>query len=121
MATVVPTVGKGLITSTMAALSLYGAWGTGAGSAGAGSTGVSTESTDEARSATTNTQQTTSTTNDTLQMVWTQTCATSNKTITNAGVLNAASTGTCLIVTDGVSTALTVGDSITFTLKIALS
>lgn len=112
--------GRGVVTGrllgTTQAIPQYGAWGTGAGTTGATDTTLFTEAS-EARVAGTMTQQTTSTTNDTLQVVWTQT-ANGSKTITNAGLFDASSSGTLFMKGDFAGIALAVNDSITFTAKI---
>ncbi len=123
MANVVTTVGKGIFTGQMltsaSAKTTYVAWGTGAGTAAAGDTTLFVEAS-ETRVAATTTQQTTTTANDTIQFVATITAA-GAKTITNAGVLDALTTGNLIAKGDFTGVALSLGDSIAFTFKIQLS
>jgi|GEM_PF-2468958 len=95
----------------------YLGWGTGAGTSAHGDTTLFTEST-EARVQTTNSYQTTSVTNDTLKMVGTLTAAAA-KTITNMGVLDAASNGNLFVKADFAGVPLNPNDSIqaTFTFQ----
>lgn len=83
--------------------------GTGSTAASVASTGVSTE-VSESRVAATKSQPAA----DTNQWVATQTY-TATKTITNAGVFTASTSGTMFLIADGLSIAVTNGDSITFT------
>lgn len=123
MATVVTNTGKGIITARFlaaaAALALYIGWGTGAGTAAVTDTTLFTESA-ESRAACTVTQVTTTTTNDTVQMVGTIT-ATGARTITNAGVFDASTSGNLIMKGDFPGVALANGDSIAFTMKIQFS
>jgi len=128
MASLVPTVGKAIISGRMIGTSpsqaepRYLGWGTGAGAGSASSTDVSTPAT-EARATGTSTQFTTTTTNDTHQVVGTLT-ASGNKTITNLGVFDAAGTGSppsggaLYAIFDGLNQALNSGDSIQFTARV---
>ena len=131
MASLVPSVGKAVIsgrmfgaTPTQAEPHFVG-WGTGAGAGAAGSTDLSTPAT-EARVSGTSTQFTTTVTNDTHQVVGTIT-ATGAKTITNVGVFDAAGSGSppsggvLYAIFDGLSQALASGDSIQFTCRIQFS
>jgi hypothetical protein len=102
----------------------YGAWGTGAGTSAVTDTTLFTEDTTSgyARAATTNTRTTTTVTNDTLQMVWTNTClAGGGLTITNAGVFDASTTGNLFIKGDFTGVVLANNDSIQFTGSLAYS
>ena len=83
--------------------------GTGAGSFSKGSTALFTE-VGEARVSATKSQPAT----DKNQWLGTQTY-TGTKTITNAGVLSASSSGTLIVAADGLSIAVNNGDSIQFT------
>lgn len=131
MSSVVPNVGKAIISGRM-----FGAtptqsepkflgWGTGAGAGGAASTDVSTAAT-EARTSGTSSQVTTTQTNDTHQVVGTITAA-GTKTITNVGLFDAAGTGSppsggvLYAIFDGLSVALVSGDAIQFTAKVQFS
>jgi hypothetical protein len=129
MASLVPTVGKAIISGRMIGATPtqvephFVGWGTGAGAGAAGSTDLSTPAT-EARTSGTSTQVTTTVTNDTHQVVATITCAGAGKTITNVGIFDAAGSGSppsggvLYAIFDGLSQALLVGDSIQFTAKV---
>ena len=97
MASLVPTVGKAILSGRMIGGTptqtepRFVGWGTGAGAGSAASTDLSTAAT-EARVSGTSTQVTTTVTNDTHQVVGTIT-ASGAKTITNVGVFDAAGTG----------------------------
>ena len=128
MASLVPSVGKAVISGRMLGATPAQAephfmgWGTGAGAGAASSTDVSTPGT-EARATGTSSQFTTSVTNDTHSIVGTLT-ANANKTITNLGIFDAAGTGSppsggvLYAIFDGLSQALNSGDSIQFTARI---
>lgn len=96
------------------------AWGTGAGTAAAADTTLFTEAS-EARVAGTSSQVTTTVTNDTYQVVGTMTVAGAGKTITNAGLFDAASAGNMLVKGDFTGIALNVGESIAFTFKLSFA
>lgn len=96
------------------------AWGTGAGTAAATDTTLFTEAS-EARVAGTSSRVTTTVTNDTYQVVGTMTVSGSGKTITNAGLLDASSSGNLFVKGDFTGIALNVGESIAFTFKLVLS
>jgi len=114
------TAGKGWLTGKVsiagATTMNQGAWGTGAGTAAVTDTTLFTEAS-EARVTATLTQQTTTVTNDTSQWVYTMT-ANGTKTITNAGVFDAASVGTLSVKGDFSGIPVNSGDQITFTLKL---
>lgn len=76
----------------------YLAVGIGTTPAAAGDTALESEITDSglARASATASRVTTTTANDTARLVYTWTVATNNKAVTEAGALNAASTGTLL-------------------------
>lgn len=127
MSSLVPTVGKAIIsgrmfgsTPTQAEPKWLG-WGTGAGAGAAGSTDVSTAAS-EARVAGTSSQVTVTNTNDTFQCVGTITAA-GAKTITNVGLFDAAGSGSpptggvLFAIFDGLSVALATGDAIQFTAR----
>ena len=128
MASLVPNVGKAIISGRMfgatptQAEPRYLGWGTGAGAGAAGSTDLSTPAT-EARVTGTSSQVTTTQTNDTHQVVGTLT-ANANKTITNLGIFDAAGSGSppsggvLYAIFDGLSQALNSGDSIQFSARI---
>lgn len=92
------------------------AWGTGAGTAASADTTLFTEA-GETRATGAITQQTTTITGDTYQVIGTLT-STSNKTITNAGLFDAASAGNLLIKGDFTGIPLLTNDSIEFTFKL---
>jgi hypothetical protein len=122
-ATVFANAGKAIVTNRLKGSGTepsYVAWGTGAGTAAITDTTLFTEAS-EARVAGTSTQQTTTVTNDTYQVVGTMTVAGSGKTITNAGLFDASTTGNMLMKGDFTGIALNVGESIQFTMKLAFS
>lgn len=128
MSSLVPNAGKAVITGRMIGSTPsqpephFLGWGTGAGAGSAASTDVSTAA-PEARATGTSTQVTTSVTNDTHQIVGTIT-ASAGRTVTNLGVFDAAGSGSppsggiLYAIFDGLSQALSSGDSIQFTAKI---
>jgi hypothetical protein len=91
-------------------------WGT--GSAAAATANVVTAAAAEARTSGSMTAQTTTVTNDTLQVVGTIVCATTGKTISEVGVMDAASAGNMDFYYDFTGIALLVGDSIAFTAQV---
>lgn len=93
----------------------YIGWGTGAGTAAKGDTTLFTEAT-EARVIATRTQPLA----DQNRFVGTIT-ADGAKTITNAGVLTAATVGTLLLKSDFAGVALAASDSIQFTFTLTWS
>lgn len=95
------------------------AWGTGAGTAAAGNTTLFTEAA-EARTSGASSRVTTSVANDTYQVIGTIT-STSGQTITNAGLLDAASAGNLYVKGDFAGIALNNADSIQFTIKVQYS
>ena len=88
-------------------------WGTGAGTAAKTDSILFTEAT-EARVAPTVTQPTA----DKNQWVGTITCAGAGKTITNAGLLDAAAAGNLIIHGDFTGIVLAIGDKIEFTISL---
>jgi hypothetical protein len=123
MATVVTNAGKAICANRLKGAGTepnYIAWGTGAGTAAASDTTLFTEAS-EARSAGSSSLQTTSQANDTYQVIGTMTVAGAGKTITNAGLFDAASAGNCLVKGDFAGVALNVGESIQFTIKVQFS
>lgn len=122
MATVVTNAGKAIITNRIKGSGTepnYIAWGTGAGTASASATTLYTEA-PESRVAGTSSQQTTSTTNDTYQVIGTMT-ATGSRTITNAGLFDASTSGNLFMYGDFTGVALNTNDSIAFTMKVQFS
>jgi len=119
MATVLTNAGTAICANRLHGTGtepVYIAWGTGAGTAAVGDTTLFTEAS-ESRVSGTVTIVTTTVTNDTWQNVGTITCAGSGKTITNAGSFDASTSGNLHIKGDFTGIALSVGDSIQFTIK----
>lgn len=103
-----------LIDNSVVSTSWYGAWGTGTTAAAKTDSAIETEPADEARSAAITPTQPQA---DTLQWVWTQTCATNPKAIANAGVLDSQTrnAGTLFIHGSFTAISLAVGEQIEFT------
>lgn len=118
LATVLTDVGKaGMIAALHATETTpYIGWGTGAGTAAATDTTLFTEVSAE-RVASTPSIVTTTVTNDTWQNVATLTSV-SGATITNAGLLDASTSGTLYVKGDFTGVVLAAGDKIQFTIKI---
>ena len=74
-----------------------------------------------ARTDGTSSRVTTTQTNDSYQVTGTITVVTSGKTITNAGLFDASTTGNLLMKGDFTGIALNVGESIAFTMKLVFS
>jgi len=91
-------------------------WGTGAGTAAKADTTLFVEAS-EARVAATVSQPVA----DKNQWVATMTCAGAGKTITNAGLFDAATAGNLVIHGDFTGIALAIGDKIEFTLSLEQS
>jgi hypothetical protein len=123
MATIVTNAGKGVITARFLAgapaLSLFVGWGTGDAAAAAADTALSAEAA-EARAPAAVTQATTATADDTIQAIGTLT-ATGARSITNAGLFDAAASGNLIMKGDFAALPLNSGDSIAFTMKIQLT
>ena len=121
MATIYTAVGEGVVVDLIDGVSAVHldatnakiGWGTGAGTAAKADTTLFTEAT-EARVAATVTQPTA----DKNQWVGTITCAGAGKTITNAGLFDAASAGNLVIHGDFTGIALAIGDKIEFTISL---
>lgn len=125
-ATVITNAGQAIVTNRMTGAGTepkFVMWGTGAGTAAVTDTTLFTETTDEARTTGTSSRVTTTVTNDTYQVVGTITVATSGKTITNVGLFDVvtASSGNLYFKSDFTGLALSVADSITFTIKVKFS
>jgi hypothetical protein len=121
MATLLVNTGKAVVTNRIKGTGTepnYVAWGTGAGTAALTDTTLFTET--GTRTAGTSTQQTTTTTNDTYQVVGTLTAG-GTLTITNAGLLDASTSGNLFVKGDFTGIALSSGDSIQFTFKTQFS
>ena len=122
MATVLTNKGKEIIADRILGNGTepkYVGWGTGAGTAAAADTALSTESS-ESRTSGTSRKITVTTTNDTYQVVG-QIVATGSRTITNAGLLDASTSGNLFVHTDFTGVVLATNDSITFTFKVTFS
>jgi hypothetical protein len=127
MAQLVVNTGKAITTNRIKGSGTepnWTAWGTGAGTAGATDTTLFTEdsggSPAYARIAGTSTQQTTTTTNDTYRVVG-EITSNGTKTITNAGLFDAVTTGNLFAKADFTGIPLLVNDSIQFTFNIQLT
>lgn len=122
-ATLLVNGGRAIITNLVSGLGgtvpKFVAWGTGAGTTGATDTTLFTESS-EARTSGTVTQQTTTTTNDSYRVVGTIT-ATGARTITNAGLFDASTSGNLFFKTDFTGIVLATNDSIQFTITTSFS
>ena len=119
MATVITTKGKEIVVDRILGNGTepkYVAWGTGAGTAAASDTTLFTESS-ESRTSGTSSKVTVTSTNDTYQVIGTIT-ATGSRTITNAGLFDASSSGNLFVKTDFTGVVLATSDSITFTFKV---
>ena len=122
-ATVFADAGKAIVANRILAAGTEPnriAWGTGAGTAVVGDTTLFSESADETRATGSSSRVTVTITNDTYQVTGTMTAVTSPKTITNAGLFDAASGGNMLIKGDFTGIPLGVGDSIAFTIRLRL-
>lgn len=118
MATVITNAGRDIITNRIKGSGtepLYVGWGTGAGTAAVADTTLFTEAS-ESRVSGTSSRVTTSVANDTYQVVGTLT-ADGAKTITNAGLLDASTSGNLFLKGDFTGVALVAGESIQFTMK----
>lgn len=121
MATVYTTVGKAFVVDaidgTVATTPGFIGWGTGAGTAAVGDTTLFTEdsggSPTYARVATTQTQPSADTNQQTGTIV-----ANGTKTITNAGVFTASTSGTLILKADFTGIPLLLNDSIAFTFSL---
>ena len=121
MATIYTSVGEGVVVDLIDGVSAVHldatnakiGWGTGAGTAAKADTTLFTEAA-EARVVPTVTQPTA----DKNQWVGTITCAGAGKTITNAGLLDAASAGNLIVHGDFTGIVLAVGDKIEFTISL---
>ncbi len=113
MASVYTTVGKtkivDILDGTTGVPTYYIAWGTGAGTAAVGDTTLFTEASESRVSATLSQPA-----SDTNKFVATIT-ANGSKTITNAGVFDASTSGNLIMKGDFAGLALNVNETITFT------
>ncbi len=122
MADVVTNAGRAIITNRILGSGTQPnnvAWGTGAGTAAVTDTTLFTEAS-EARVAGASSQQTGSVTNDTYRVVGTLTAAAA-KTITNAGLFDAATGGNLFVKSDFTGIALNTGDAIQFTFNVRMA
>lgn len=118
MATVITDAGLAIVTNRIKGSGTepsYIAWGTGAGTAAVGDTTLFTEAS-ESRVSGTSTRETTNEANDSYQVVGTLT-ADGSKTITNAGLLDASTSGNLFLKGDFTGVSLALGESIQFTMK----
>jgi hypothetical protein len=90
-------------------------WGTGSGAVA--SANVVTTAAAEARTSGTTSAVTTTVTNDTFQVVGTIT-ATSGKTVSEVGIMDASTAGNLDVYYDFTGVALLTGDSIAFTAQV---
>jgi len=124
MATVFTNTGKAKLVDALDNTQLtkptYIGWGTGTTAAAATDTGLQTPAA-EARTNGTATQQTTTVAGDTFQVVGTITCAGAGKTISEAALFDASTSGNCYVHGVFTGIALDVGDSIAFTVTIQVS
>lgn len=128
MASVFTVAARAITTKLLAGLAqplpTYIGWGTGAGVAAQADTALFTEDAGGApayaRAAGAATQQTTTTANDTYQVTATLT-ANSAKTITNAGVFDAAAGGNLFHHADFAGLTFAAGDSLTLTFRMSYS
>ena len=122
MADVVMLVDTGLakVTNLLAAVSTvcpgWVGWGTGTVDPVVGNTSLGTPAAED-RTVGTKTQQTTTTTNDTYQVEALISCTGTAKAITEVGVFDALTAGTLFLRGTFSAINLSVGDSITFTVK----
>lgn len=124
MAVVFTNVGKNWVADKMREAGIAAAtilpnrigWGTGAGTAAVGDTTLFTEAA-ETRATATLTGVTTTVTGDTFQAVGTIT-ATSAKTITNAGLFDAATAGDLVVKGDHAGVPVEINDAIEYTIKL---
>lgn len=122
MATILANRGKEIIADRILGNGTepkFVAWGTGAGTSAATDTTLFTESA-ESRTTGTSSKVTVTTTNDTYQVVG-QIVATGARTITNAGLFDASTSGNLFVKTDFTGVVLATDDSITFTFKITFA
>lgn len=96
----------------------YIAWGTGTTAANVADTALETETAHESRTNGTSTTETETTASDTYQVVGTITVITSSKTISEAGLLDAATTGNMFVHSVFTGVPLDVGESIQFTFRV---
>lgn len=97
----------------------YVGWGTGAGTTGKTDTTLFTEAS-ESRVGETPTKFTTSSTGDSVRWV-AQLTADGSKTITNAGVFDASTSGNLIVKGDFTGVSLNASDSITFTIELQMT
>lgn len=98
----------------------YIGWGTGTTGAAVTDTALETAAA-ESRTNGTKSKVTTTVSNDTYQVVGTVTCAGSGKTISEAGLFDASTSGNMYVRGVFTGIALSVGDSIAFTFTIQVT
>lgn len=122
MATLLVNAGRDIMTNRIIGSGTepkYVAWGTGAGTTGQTDTTLFTEAS-EVRVTGSSSRTTTTTTNDTYQVTGTLT-ANGTKTITNAGLFDASSSGNMFIKGDFTGIVLALNDQIAFTVTCQIS
>lgn len=115
MADVFTAAGEEKVADLVEAQNWWIAWGTGAGTAAKGDTALFTEASED-RVAATKSQPVADTNRFLAQLT-----ATAAKTITNAGVFDALTTGNMLLKSDFTGIALDTGDKIQFTFDLQWS
>lgn len=116
MADVLVNAGEDFIVDQIDAFGTYYlAWGTGAGTAAKGDTTLFSEAS-ESRVSTTDSQPA----SDTMQWVATIT-ADGTKTITNAGVFDAATVGNLIVKGDHTGVAVVLSDQIEYTVTLQIT
>ena len=116
MADVLTNAGEAFIIDELDAFGTYYlAWGTGAGTAAKGDTTLFTEAS-ETRVSTTDSQPAA----DTIQWLATLT-ADGSKTITNAGIFDAATVGTLIVKGDHTGVAVVLSDQIEYTVTLQIT
>ena len=106
----------GTVSTVLSATNAKIAWGTGAGTAAKADTTLFVEAS-EARVVPTVTQPTA----DKNQWVGTLICAGAGKTITNAGLFDAATAGNLIVKGDFTGIVLAIGDKIEFSISLEQS
>jgi hypothetical protein len=107
------------IDNTIAAATWYIGWGTGTTAAAKGDTTIETEAAETRAGPITPTQG--GTHNDTLSWVGTITCSGSSKTIANAGLMSAVTSGTMIMHASFSGVPVEVGDQIQFTFSLEIT
>ncbi len=109
MADIYTQAGEELVVDLIDTTTWYVGWGTGAGTAAKGDTTLFTESA-EARVSTTDTQPSAD-----INQLLGEITASAGRTITNAGIFDASTSGNLLLKSDFTGVVLSNGDKIEFT------